>query len=111
MRDDVLSTEDIEVSATSLYQVEVPPGKSAIDLTGATDTKDATKHFTGFDGSGVWLVACRACRLWLACWSSSSCVLRRATCSIVSRVTAFPAGGVWAVDRCQQRIEVDERIS
>jgi hypothetical protein len=50
--------EDIEVSATSLYQVMVPPAASAVDLTAAVDTKDATKHFTGFDGpAGVWLVA------------------------------------------------------
>jgi len=50
--------EDIEVSATSLYQVTVPAAASSVDLTAAVDTKDATKHFTGFDGpDGVWLVA------------------------------------------------------
>jgi hypothetical protein len=50
--------EDIEVSATSLYQVMVPTGDRSVDLTSATDTKDPTKHFAGFDGpAGAWLVA------------------------------------------------------
>jgi hypothetical protein len=57
---------DIQIIATSLYQVTVPPGARDVDLAGAVDQSDATKTFPGFAQSdGVWLAAvmCSKCQL------------------------------------------------
>jgi hypothetical protein len=49
---------DIEISATSLYQVMVEAGGRSVDLAKATDVKDGTTPFPGFTRTdGVWLVA------------------------------------------------------
>jgi hypothetical protein len=54
---------DIELIATELYRGDVETGTS-IDLSTLALETDSSKHFSGIDDTGTWLVAlqCGACR-------------------------------------------------